>query len=640
MGRYNLKNHLDHKVKKSLKVLILTSILTILTGCVTTTDQIDLEERRRANLATDLEQIRALQAKLPAGPIGLDQAIELAMRNNFALRVAKFEEEIAKDNAYAERLNMLPDLNAQGRYSYRDRTPRQDYINATTGAVQNSNTIGSFRETKTADLSLTWSVLDFGLSFYRSRQAQLATKSLEMQRIRQAQLLALDVTNAYWRAALAEDALDYVRQLESELSRQKEMIALSVRERRIDPIAAKDAEKRLVQLEIIIRDLQAEVSNSRIELSRMMGLQQQYDYKLRRDPIRPILASLPRPNQLNVPALETYALENRPELYQQDLAVRIRRDDVRASIASMFPDLTFGIGASYDDNRLLNANHWNNAAATIGFNLLSLPSKFARKDAAEDGVDRAKYERLATTVGVMAQTNLAVSDYAVKIDRFLLREESYSLANDLLSMVKESNRAGRVSDLAVTQRVLEDVAEKLQRDRAVVQAIVAYRRMLASVGMPVDQWNMNIDQFALLNQGGYNSDGVEGTRRWVNNQLFDQRAALREGETMVYVDGPTAGLNAGNLSAFPWTIQVGAYYSLAPVESEQIRARRLIPRLLEGNPAVITTRQLKGRTAYRARYMGFTKAQAKHACKVLKSRGMDCWVDRHTPNRVVSVNSN
>lgn len=611
------------------KVLILSSILTFLAGCVTVTDQVDLEDRRRVNLASDLEEIRALETKLPAGEIGLDEAIELAMRNNFALRVTQFEAEMAKDNAYAERLEMLPDLNASARYSYRDRTPRQDYIDASTGEIQNSNTIGNFRENKTADLSLTWSVLDFGLSYYRSRQAQLAAKSIELQRIRQAQLLALDVTEAYWRAALAEDALDYVRQLESELSRQKEMIQLSVRERRIDPIAAKDATKRLVQLQIIIRDLQAEVSTARINLSNMMGLQQQYDYQLRRDPIRPILAGLPRPEQLNVPALEQYALTNRPELYQQDLTSRIREDDVRSTIASMFPDLTFGIGASYDDNRLLNANHWNNAAATIGFNLLSLPSKFARMDAAEDSVDAAKYERLATTVGVMAQTNLAVMDYAVKIDRFLLREESYTLANDLLTMVQASNRAGRVSDLAVTQRVLEDVAEKLKRDRSVVEAIVAYRRMLASVGMPVYAWNTNIDQFALLNTGAYTADGVDGTRKWVNQQLFN--------EQVVYIDGPTEVISVEGLSAFPWTIQVGAYYDIEPVEIEQRRARALIPRLIENNPAVVTTRQLNGRTAYRARYMGFTQAQARHACGVLKKKGMDCWVDQHTPNRVVST---
>lgn len=620
-----------------IKVAAISAMLTFLVGCVHTVTQDDLSQQRETNLASDLQQIRALETKLPEGAIGLEQAIEIAMRNNFALRVAKFEEEIAKDNAYAERLEMLPDLNAQARYSYRDRTPRQDYLDAETGNIRNSNTIGSFRDSTTADLSLTWSVLDFGLSYYRSRQAQLAAKSVELQRIRQAQLLALDVTESYWRAALAEDALDYVRQLESELGRQKEMIELSVQERRIDPIAAKDAAKRLVQLQIIIRDLQAEVSTARVELSRMMGLHQQFDYQLRRDPIRPILAALPRPEQLNLQAMEMYALQNRPELYQQDLNERIRQDDVRATIASMFPDLTFGIGASYDDNRLLSANHWNNAAVTLGYNFLSLPSKFARMDAAEDGVDQAKYERLAATVGVMTQTNLATLDYAVKIDRFLLREESYTLANDLLSMVKVSNRAGRVSDLAVTQRVLEDVAEKLQRDRAVVEAIVSYRRLLASIGMPVDNWNMNIDQFALLNTGNYNVDGVQGTREWVNAQLFDENMVVNEGETVVYVDGPTELISGDNLSAFPWTIQVGAYYELAPVQAEQVRARQLIPRLIEENPAVVSTRQLNGRTAYRARYMGFTYAQAKHACGVLKGKGMDCWVDEHTPSRVVQV---
>lgn len=597
---------------KSVRVIGAAAIIAVVSSACVSTHNVDMEGDRAVNLRDDMRRLAESRMVLPDKPLTLNEAINFALIYNLDLRVAELEQQIAEDDALAARLDMLPNLNLNASKTRRSEDRRQDYIDADTGVVQNSNTLSSFKSSLTADLSLTWNVLDFGMSWVRARQAGYQTRMADLQRLRQAQLLALEITNAYWRAALAEDSLDYIRAVAAEMRQQKAMIERSVAEHRVDPIMAKDAQRRIVELEITIRDLQAEVSSSRIELSRLMGLKQGQDFTLEREAIRPILAGLPRPHQLDIELLESHALHNRPELFAADFQEKINRDNVRAELLSMFPDLTFGIGRHYDDNRLLHANNWNTVGVNFGWNLLKLPSLAKRKNAREHEVEQAKYERLQTTVGVVTQVHLSLLDYAVKVDRMLLLEESYTLANDVLSMVQEHNRLGKISDLAVTERVLQDLAAKMRRDQSVVDVMVSYRRMLSSSGVDLSYWNSDLNELALLKEGG-----AEALVQHIEpeSQIVAHHVGLQE---------------TSNL--FPWTLQVGAYRNEAALAPRLEQAQTLLSRLLNRTEPVVTRHPNPGGgNIYRARYLGFTEKQARHACSLLKEKGMDCWVDKHDP---------
>lgn len=639
-------------------VFRLMTMLTValLTGC-TTTASVDLAKQRQNNLQADMALLDKEKAPMPKGALTLDQAIAYSLQNNLAVRSAQFEQAVASDQAAAERLNMLPNLTAGASQNYRSSLPTQDYIQPD-GTVVQANSIGSFKDSLTADLQLTWSVLDFGVSYYRARQAGWNERAVEIRRQRQAQLLALDVTKAYWRAAMAEDALDYTRAVEQELKRQKSMIDRSVQQRRIDPIAAKDASKRLVDLLLTIRDLQAEVSSSRLELAKLMGLRQRTDFRLAREAIRPVLARMPRPKSMDVRAMEQYALNNRPELFEADLNERISQDDARAEFLSVFPDLTFGLGGHYDDNRLLHSNEWASAGASLSWNLLKIPAVLARTDAKESRTEQVKRERMKTTLGVMTQVNLSLLDYAVMVDRFLLLEESYGLTHELLGMVREHNRVGKISDLAVTQRLLEDVAAKLRRDRAVVDIMVSYRRVLASLGLDVAEWNGDLRGHKLVKAGATSAkldlNFTESAHVKPAPAPVKPTVAPVAYEQFVLEDVPTAepiriesqssrpvviesDINdlvsaygrpsERDRTQFPFVLQVGAYTRRSAIDKQLSEARALVPQLLDDNDPVVTTTSRDGRRIYRARYHGFAKGEAQRTCQVLKNKGMDCWVD-------------
>lgn len=459
----------------------------VLGGC-TSVVSVDMQADREANLANDRELINPPADIDLAQPFSLDDVIKLGLRNNLDLRVSRFEQEIAKDTALADKLDMLPSLQLNREYDHVDKFRPEGSFNPETGVSTTGTTVSRLKTNLTADLTLTWSVLDFGLSYIRSRQSQLQQEVLRMRRNRQAQLLALDLTEAFWKAALAEDALDYVRRVERELKGQRAAIEQSVAERRLDAIAAKDVEKRLVDIALSIRDLQADIANARIRLARLMGLKQDARFILKREPIKPLLAKFPRPDQLSAEVFEEYALRNRPELFERDLGERIQGDDVRAAMLSMFPNLSFSAGRNWDGNTLVESNYWNSIGYSVGWNLLNLPKQYALVQSEEKGVEMEKASRLQMTVGVITQVHIGLLDYRIAVERFKLYEESYGLTTELLGMTRERNAAGIMSDLSVAQRLLEDMAAKLRRDQAVVDLIVAYRRLLTSVGLNPHQW--------------------------------------------------------------------------------------------------------------------------------------------------------
>ncbi|MGB0721409.1 MAG: TolC family protein [Gammaproteobacteria bacterium] len=452
---------------------------------------------REANARADRIALEPADTIILDHPLTLKEVIDIGLRNNLDLRIALFEREISDDDALARRLETLPDLEANAGVQGRDKYEGTDSYNFVTGNVASSNTVSEFRDKATASLQLTWNVLDFGVSYVRSRQAQLQVEVLEMRRRRQEQLLALELTEAYWKAALAEDALDYVRKVEAELQAQKGAIERSVNDGGLDPIAGKEVEKRILDIALSLRDLQADIASARLDLARLMGLKQTTEFRLAREPIRPILAELPRPENLNTDYLEDYALIHRPELFEQDLTKRIQRDEVRAAMLSMFPSLNFSLSGNYDSNALLHSQTWALAGANVGWNLLRLPALYAQKKSAERGLALTNVQRLQVTVAVLTQVHISRLDYAIAADRFRLYEESYRLTNDLMNMTRERNLAGLLSNLTVSQRLLEDMAAKLRRDQSVVDLIIAHRRLLTSLGVDPRQWERTVAELGL-----------------------------------------------------------------------------------------------------------------------------------------------
>ncbi|MDM8539003.1 TolC family protein, partial [Desulfobacterales bacterium HSG17] len=480
------KNRFDKRVLSAgLRIgVLLLCVVFILSSCARMPTP---QEREDLRLKSAKEDVNLSKPHMKYGqfgekPLTLEDAINYALDNNIEIRIAKFNEEISDKETLVEKLRMLPSLRADGSWQRRSTLRKSRVYNWETDQDLPDNTVSELKNNTRGNLVLTWNVLDTLMAYVRSGQSEMQEEVLKQQRIRQEQQLALDVTRAYWHAAAVEDALDYVHVVENNLKRVKKNIDNAVGAGSFDRMAAKDAELRLKELELTIRQLQANLSKERLELARLMGLNQNVQFTLARPPIKPIVAALPHTKQLNIDTLEEHALVHRPELFASDMQVLIQKEEAKNKVISMFPGANLFGGLHYESNRLLHSNTWNTVGAGIGLELLDLPAKYVAYKGQQKAVEMAKAQRLMTTVGIITQVHIALLDYAIKVDRFRLLDETYELATNLYEMAKEKNKAGRLPELAVTQRHLEEMAAKLRRDESVVDLLVAHKRLCLTIG--------------------------------------------------------------------------------------------------------------------------------------------------------------
>ncbi|CAM5302249.1 TolC family protein [Thauera mechernichensis] len=622
--------------------------LVMATGCSSL--QFDRAAQREANLAKDLEQLASLRGDaLPAHPLAFEEVLDIALRNNLELRVTEYELEIASRERVAAKLDMLPELRAEAGVLRRSDPEVKSAVGAD-GTSLGTSSISEPRNSRTADLSLTWNVLDFMTASIRSNQADMQQAQLEYRREKIRQRIALDVITAYWRAAAAEDALEYSYNVKRQMERQYERLSASMRNGSVSLLAGKEAQLKLIELSIAIQKLHGNLSTARLELVQLMGLKQSTELRLQRPDLRAVINMLPKPAELDIKKLEFVALRNHPVLFENDLQALMLQEDARAAMLSLFPGVSLFAGRHYDDNALLQTNTWNAIGAELSWNLFALPAKFKRMEARELAVERGEADRVLVTASVITQVHLGLLDYAIKADRFLLMDDSYKITQDIEGMTEVLRTAGQATDMQHTQRLLENLATKLRRDEAVVELFTAYAKLFASVGVAPDMWQSNLVELGdMLYQGqavtptpGEGEAGGEAAADYAGAQTPTAVAIPIHPEPMVLASAavtptltesfPSTTEGRGSLSAHQvagahlWDIQVGAFVQPGAPDSILAQVRGLSLRMLDSRDATVRPVTDRGRTLQRVRFHHLPEAEARRLCGDLKARGLDCWV--------------
>ncbi|MGE0083688.1 MAG: TolC family protein [Desulfococcaceae bacterium] len=475
-------------IKKMIGVVLIFGCIAVFGGCASLY-QVDMEKQRQANLKEDLDLLQIRKTMSFPGPLTLSEIVRVGLENNLDMRISKIMGEIAEDTSLAEKLKMLPRLDINGNYSRNSEYSRKWYVDPDTGARILGNTISEEKTKKTIDVSLSWNILDFGLSYIRARQAAVGVEIQRMERLRQAQKLALDISSAFWKTFLAEDELEHIRKIEAEVGIYKEKADEMVGEKRLDPITAKNIEKQMVDLSIAANRLQADISGTRIALCELMGVPPTTPFSLSRaESFQTHLDSLPKSEDIVPDRLEEIALSNRPELYSADMQEKIQQDEARAVIVSMFPGISFNASYFYDDDKYLVNSDWTNVGVHFAASLLALPSKYAEWKAKDKAITMVKVQRLMLTAGIVAQVHMALHDYQIKEKQFRLHDRSYSITDDLLNMSRERQKAGSLADTAITQRLLESMVTKLERNRTLVDMLNSYNMLLVTLGLDHGRW--------------------------------------------------------------------------------------------------------------------------------------------------------
>ena len=110
-------------------------------------------------------------AELVVAPLTIEEAVARALKYNLERRVRMLEEAVALGQVEAGRFDLLPRLMAQAGYRHRSEELISRSKDSVTGLPSLANPfISSDRTSGFGDLGLTWSVLDFGTSYFNARQ--------------------------------------------------------------------------------------------------------------------------------------------------------------------------------------------------------------------------------------------------------------------------------------------------------------------------------------------------------------------------------------------------------------------------------------------------------------------------------------
>ncbi|MYN44209.1 TolC family protein [Pseudoduganella sp. FT93W] len=476
--------------------------LFLLTGCSTLKveqSQLTLPEvrstleRDKAHLARDVEPL--------TGVLTLDGAIARAIKYNADRRLRAMEEAVAQGTLDLGQFDLLPKVIASA--GYRDRN--NDLITRSTDSVTGTPSlahpyISSSRQSVTSEVGISWSLLDFGQSYYAARQnADRVLIAAERHR-KALNNLVQDVRSAYWRVVAAQKLLPQLRQTISDSETALADARKAEDDRIRSPLEPLRYQRQLLENLRLLEAIEQELSTSKIELATLTSLPLTTDYSVQEPAAEVGTAWLQQP----VERLEEYALLRNPDLREGMYNARIAQQETRRALLKIFPGLSFNYGVKHSNDDYLIHQNWNEAGAQISFNLLGLLSAPAQMRLAEAGVALAEQRRMATQMAVLSQLHVARLQYANAARQYTRADAIAAVDTRLAQHISNQAEAQKQSALDRVSQQSAAVLSQLRRYQAISNAQAAASRLQATLGMeaaitaasgmPLDQLTAAVSQ--------------------------------------------------------------------------------------------------------------------------------------------------
>ena len=450
----------------------------------------DLEER----VQQDLTQLTQYQEPV-SRPITLYEAMARAIRFNLEARVQGLKEMVAHRQLDLAHYDLLPKVVADAAYDGRSNFSGSSSRSLTTGEQSLESSTSAEKDIFTSNLTLSWDVLDFGLSYVRAQQASNDVLIAEEDKRRIANRVIQEVRSAFWKALGAERVLGRLAFLDDWVSDALSE-AKMIRARALEsPLTSLQYERELLQAQQEIQQLHQELSVARIQLGELMNLDPGEPYELVQ-PERTVPVTTVKEN-LN--ELERQALLNRPELRTVDYQKRINASETKVAILELLPSLNVYLGENYDSNSFLFHNAWLGWGAKISWNLLNVFRHPARLQVIDAQNEVLNAQSLALTMTIMTQVHVAVAQYEAALEEVKLTQRYFETQMEIAAHVHQSWSLNRLSEHMVIREKVQGLLAELRYEMALAKLEMAHANLLAAIGkdpFPVNLSDEEVEKLA------------------------------------------------------------------------------------------------------------------------------------------------
>jgi outer membrane protein TolC len=440
--------------------------LQVMPGCASMRAQ--LTQNDVAAFSSDIAQAAAYQAEPINGAIDVYDAIARAIKYNTDIRVKELEVTVAEADARLQNASLLPNLVADSSYYSRDGN-RSGY-----NALPNSPGLSN-------GLSLSWDILDFGLSCVRAGQS--ADKALyHAEDLRRTALRIAEETRlAYWRAVALERLNRRLAAIDPEINAALKASDLEAKDPAMDPIAALSVSRDILTSQREINQLRAGLSGSLEQLKQLINVPPGQSVKLK-DSRR---TEFQTHRLLDTGEAVSIALENRAEVRQLMYQLRITDDEVNAQLLQVLPGVSLQTGLTNASLTTVSSANWIGWGAKAAWHLMNLLRLPVSMDAIDSQKELLRQQALAMAVSISMQVHIASAQYG-------LERQSLSDSERLLSVQKQLERhesaaaaVGQASGQSLAKERIATVLADARRGLAYAGLESAYGTYLTSLGVDV-----------------------------------------------------------------------------------------------------------------------------------------------------------
>lgn len=460
------------------KIIIPFLPIMVSGGCSVPQNPVSIEQQA-AFMSTERQKLFENQVPITQA-ITLEEAVARALKYNYDHKLTVMEHALQNYQVDVARYELLPRVAANAGYTMRSNDSASSSQSYRTGRESLEASISQDRSRANADLSASWNILDFGVSYYAAHQQMDRSLIAAERRRKTIHTILQQVRSAYWQVASAQKIESRVKRVLAEARAALADSRTVEREGLMPPLDALRYQKAVLE---IVRELETqiqELSMARTQLAALMNLAPGTPFTV----VTPsgMMAELPH-FTLSLEEMERVALANRPELREEMYQARISANEVKRAMLKMLPGLTFLTGLNADTNSYLVNHVWAEAGFRLSWNVVNLVSGPAAIQVAEAQEDVGKTRRLALSMAVLAQVHIGVQQY----ERTRYQYEQARLLNAVEkridSIVTETAATDAQSKLERIRSASSALATQMAQDRALADAQSAAASIYVTLGL-------------------------------------------------------------------------------------------------------------------------------------------------------------
>jgi outer membrane protein TolC len=489
----NKGGNMNFKNISSISALALS--MALLGGCAVTPKPLTPSEIA-VTAEKNFAQVDADQEPVGA-EIDLYEAMARALKYNLDYKVELMEEALRNRELNLSRFDMLPQLVASAGYAGRSNYSGASSLSLITRRQSLEPSTSSEKNLYTADLALSWDVLDFGLSYVRAKQKADEVLISQERRRKVANRIIEDVRTSYWRAVSAERLLVKLQQMEDSVTETLENSKRLAERRLSAPLTALTYQRELVEIQAEVRKLQRELVTAKAQLAALMNLKPGTVFALT---LPDRTQALPQVQYTGEDMMMT-ALQNRAELREVSYRQRINAKELDVALLSALPSFRGILGVNVDSNDFLYNNDWMNWGARASWNVLNLFRLPAQKKAVKAQEELLKQRELALTMAVITQVHVARARFGHFTEELQTAADQMNVQGKIMDQIRAGHKAGVMSQQTLLREEMNTLVSEVKYDIAYADAQNAYANLFASMG--IDDFSPDItgrENVAVLKQ--------------------------------------------------------------------------------------------------------------------------------------------